>query len=69
MNKSDKTQYAQTEGLLSGDEATLSSVTISALEELGTILGRIHKRMVSEGYEIVNGDIRMKVPQNVYEKA
>lgn len=46
----------------------LSKETLDALEELGDVLRSIHKRMVSEGYEIVDGKIRKKIPQNVYEK-
>lgn len=37
---------------------TLSKDTLSALEELGDILRGIHKRMISEGYEIVDGRIQ-----------
>jgi len=35
--------------------------TLDALEELGDVLGRIHNRMVYEGYEIVNGNICKKI--------
>lgn len=35
---------------------TLSSETLSALEELGDVLKSIHKRMVHEGYETKNGE-------------
>lgn len=38
----------------------LSKETLSALEELGGVLRDIHKRMVSEGYEIIGGVIRKK---------
>lgn len=37
---------------------TLSKDTLCALEELGDILRDIHKRMISEGYEIVDGNIQ-----------
>jgi hypothetical protein len=49
----------------------LSKDTLNALEELGDVLRGIHKRMVFEEYEIVDGNIRKVVPQNVnvYEKA
>lgn len=43
----------------------LSKTTIDALEELGGVLGNIHKRMISEGYEIVDGVIRKKVHPNI----
>jgi hypothetical protein len=39
----------------------LSKETLSALEELGDVLRGIHKRMISEGYEIINGTIRKKI--------
>jgi hypothetical protein len=35
----------------------LSKETIIALEELGEILRPIHARLISEGYEIVQGKI------------
>ena len=61
-----------TEGLLRGNEVSvvLSKDTLIALEELGDVLRRIHKRMIFEGYEMVDGNIRKVVPQNVnvYEK-
>lgn len=41
----------------------LSKDTLLALEELGDVLKSIHRRMVSEGYEIVDGVIRKKVSQ------
>lgn len=37
---------------------TLSKGTLDALDELGDILRGIHQRMVSEGYEIVDGHIK-----------
>lgn len=45
----------------------LSKETLASLEELGDVLLCIHKRMVSEGYEIVDGDIRKIDAQNRYE--
>ena len=61
-----------TKELLCVDEVSvvLSKDTLNALEELGDVLRGIHKRMVFEGYEIVDGNIRKVVPQNVnvYEK-
>jgi hypothetical protein len=61
-----------TEVLLRDNEVSvaLSKDTLIALEELGDVLRRIHKRMIFEGYEIVDGNIRKVVPQNVnvYEK-
>jgi hypothetical protein len=36
----------------------LSQDTLDALEELGDILRGIHKRMISEGYELVDGHIK-----------
>lgn len=49
----------------------LSRDTLSALEELGEVLRCIHKRVVFEGYEIIDGNIRKAVPKNVnvYEKS
>lgn len=41
----------------------LSKDTLLALEELGDVLKSIHRRMVSEGYELVDGAIRKKVSQ------
>ena len=41
----------------------LSKDTLLALEELGDVLKSIHRRMVSEGYELVDGVIRKKVSQ------
>ncbi len=42
----------------------LSKDTLDALKELGDVLRDIHKRMISEGYEIMDGVIRKKeVPQ------
>ena len=38
----------------------LSKDTLLALEELGDVLKSIHRRMVSEGYELVDGVIRKK---------
>lgn len=56
--------------LCDGPKHTLSKDTLDALEELGDVLRGIHRRMVSEGYEIVDGNIRKVVSQNVnvYEK-
>ena len=36
----------------------LSKDTLNSLEELGDVLKSIHRRMISEGYEIVDGVIR-----------
>ena len=36
----------------------LSKDTLNSLEELGDVLTSIHRRMISEGYEIVDGVIR-----------
>ena len=62
-----------TNELLCGEKVSvvLSKDTLNALEELGDVLRGIHKRMIFEGYEIVNGNIRKAAPQNVnvYEKA
>jgi ribosomal protein S19E (S16A) len=57
--------------LLCDSSNVLSKDTLDALEELGDVLKGIHKRMVSEGYEIVDGNIRKVMSQNinVYEKA
>jgi hypothetical protein len=40
-----------------GPKHLLSKETLDALEELGGVLRNIHRRMVSEGYEIVDGNI------------
>jgi hypothetical protein len=40
------------------DLTPLSEDTLIALEELGEVLKQIHRRMKSEGYEIVDGVIR-----------
>lgn len=54
-------------GLLRGQKVVsqypLSKETLLALEELGDVLKSIHRRMVSEGYELVDGVIRKKVSQ------
>lgn len=54
-------------GLLCGEKVVsqypLSKDTLLALEELGDVLKSIHRRMVSEGYELVDGVIRKKTPQ------
>ena len=71
-NKNQALAIEPTEELLCVDEVSvvLSKDTLNALEELGDVLRGIHKRMVFEGYEIVDGNIRKVVPQNVnvYEK-
>lgn len=36
---------------------SLNKETIESLEELGRILRNIHKRMVSEGYQLIDGVI------------
>ncbi len=36
---------------------SLNKETIESLEELGGILKNIHKRMVSEGYQLIDGTI------------
>jgi hypothetical protein len=51
-----------------GLNPTLSKDTIVALEELGDILKGIHKRIVSEGYEIKNGYIVKDETKDVYER-
>jgi len=51
-----------------GSSAVLSKDTLDALEELGGVLRQIRKRMLSEGYEIVDGKIRKQTAQDVYEK-
>lgn len=71
-NENNTLTVEPTEELLCADEASvvLSKDTLNALEELGDVLRGIHKRMIFEGYEIVDGNIRKVVPQNVnvYEK-
>ncbi len=55
---------------IEGQCGLLCKETLDALEELGDVLKCIHKRIVFEGYEIVNGVIRKKTARdvNVYEK-
>lgn len=36
----------------------LSKDTLDAFEELGLILRGVHRRMISEGYEIADGHVR-----------
>jgi hypothetical protein len=36
----------------------LSKDTLNALKELGDVLKSIHRRMVSEGYEIIDGVVK-----------
>jgi hypothetical protein len=71
-NENNGLKVEPTEELLCADEVSvvLSKDTLNALEELGDVLRGIHKRMIFEGYEIVDGTIRKVVPQNVnvYEK-
>ena len=54
-------------GLVRGQKVVsqypLSKDTLLALEELGDVLKSIHRRMVSEGYELVDGVIRKKTSQ------
>lgn len=40
------------------ESVILPKETLNSLEELGDILRKIHRRMVSEGYEIVNGNVQ-----------
>jgi hypothetical protein len=75
MNELNKSQYDTLEsasaegpyGLLGSDTAPngpiLSIDTLKALEELGDVLRGIHKRMISEGYELIDGVIRKKEAQ------
>lgn len=42
----------------SGLSSSLSKETLSSLEELGNTLKRIHRRMVSEGYQIKDGNVQ-----------
>lgn len=42
-------------GFLHGDKARLSKETLSALEDLGSILKSVRTRMLAEGYEIRDG--------------
>jgi hypothetical protein len=71
-NENDALTVEPTKELLCADDVSvvLSKETLNALEELGDVLRGIHKRMIFEGYEIVDGNIRKVVPQNVnvYEK-
>jgi len=71
-SKNNTPTVEKTGTLLCDDKASvvLSKDTLNALEGLGDVLRGIHKRMILEGYEIVDGNIRKVVPQNVnvYEK-
>jgi hypothetical protein len=71
-SKNNTPKVEETGTLLCDDKASvvLSKDTLNALEELGDVLRGIHKRMIFEGYEIVDGNIHKVVPQNVnvYEK-
>ncbi len=71
MNELHTNEYGPRELLCSNSSnKILSKETLEALEELGDVLRVIHKRIVFEGYEIVNGVIRKKTARdvNVYEK-
>ncbi len=46
------------EPTLPSSDQTLSTNTLRALNELGDVLRRVHSRMVSEGYVIVDGRIQ-----------
>lgn len=41
-----------------GSTTPLSQETLDSLDSLGTVLRRIRKRMIVEGYEIRNGKVR-----------
>ena len=41
-----------------GVSSILSKDTLNALEELGYVLKSIHRRMIAEGYEIVDGVVK-----------
>lgn len=47
----------QQEPLCSEKKRIFSDQTLTSLKELGSILERIHKRLVSEGYTIKDGKI------------
>lgn len=57
-----KDEYRSPESLGTSFDASkslfISKETLTALEELGDILKRIHQRMTFEGYEIVEGSIQ-----------
>ncbi len=40
------------------DELIFTKETVESLGELGEILKKIHKRLISEGYTIVDGKIK-----------
>jgi hypothetical protein len=56
----DKREYVFTVGEPSDKTFLFSEETINSLGELGGILKRIHKRLVSEGYEIKDGEFKEK---------
>lgn len=45
-------------GFLSSSKMSFSGDTLAILGELGNVLSGIHKRMLSEGFELVDGTIR-----------
>ncbi|HRY62810.1 MAG TPA: hypothetical protein P5056_03525 [Candidatus Paceibacterota bacterium] len=47
----------------------LQKETLEALEELGGILKNIRKRMISEGYEIIDGTLHKVGSINLYGKS
>lgn len=45
--------------------SSLSKETLDSLEQLGDILKKIHKKMVYEGYQIINGNIVKNNPEEL----
>lgn len=55
------------ENQLSG-EYLFSDETIQSLEELGSVLRRIHARLIAEGYSIIGGRLISPIGEVVYER-
>jgi hypothetical protein len=58
--------HASLEQPSSNKKLPLSKETLDALEQLGEVLRGIYKRMNSEGYEIIDGKICKKMPENIH---
>ena len=43
---------------LDAQNCTFTSETLEALGELGGVLKKIHNRLISEGYTVVNGELK-----------
>ncbi len=43
---------------LEAPDNPLPEISLQSLDSLGKVLFKIHQRMVSEGFELINGEIR-----------